>query len=155
MEFIEKRALSEKQKQQILDLWNREYPNALSLPDIRSFEKYLRSLADKHHLLLLDDEKNIKGWLVYFIRDGAQCFAMLLNPDQQGKGLGSRLLTLAKERTAELHGWVIDNDNEPKHNGEKYRSPIGFYEKNGFDILHDHREVKNGIKGIRVSWKSP
>lgn len=153
MKFIEKKSLTGKQKQQILDLWNREYPKDLSLPDVKAFEKYLRSLSGKHHLLLLDDEMNVKGWLVYFIRNGAQCFAMLLNPDQQGKGLGSRLLTFAKERTTELHGWVIDHDDEPKHNGEKYRSPIGFYEKNGFDILHETREIKNGINGIRVTWK--
>jgi GNAT superfamily N-acetyltransferase len=57
-------------------------------------------------------------WLIYFVRDNEQCFAMLLDSSLQGQGLGSKFLNLAKERTSELNGWVIDNDNEPKQNGE-------------------------------------
>ncbi|UGU15998.1 GNAT family N-acetyltransferase [Sinomicrobium kalidii] len=154
MEFAEKKALTQRQKQEILDLWNREYPKDLSLADVKAFEDYLDSLADKRHLLLLDENGSVKGWLIDFVRDEERCFAMLLNPDQQGKGLGSRLLTLAKERNSELNGWVVDNSEELKENGEKYRSPIGFYEKNGFSVLPGVSSKKNNINGIRVHWST-
>lgn len=78
---------------------------------------------------------------------------MLLDSSLQGQGFGSRFLTLAKERYSELNGWVIDNDNEPKQNGETYKSPIEFYRKNSFEILGDIQLKKKNINGIRVVWK--
>lgn len=154
MKFIENESLTGKQKSDILMLWNREYPKDLALPDVQSFEKYLAGLEDRHHLLLLDEKGRVKGWLIYFVREGERCFAMLLDPDEQGKGLGSRLLGLAKERNTELNGWVVDNGEELKENGEKYRSPIPFYEKNGFEVLREVSSAKNNINGIKVRWKA-
>jgi hypothetical protein len=52
-----------------------------------------------------------------------------------------------------LNGWVIDNDKEPKQNGETYKSPIGFYRKNGFEIRSDIQLKKKGINGIKVTWE--
>lgn len=154
MKFVENDSLTDNQKSDILVLWNQEYPKDLSLPDVQSFEKYLAGLEDRHHLLLLDEKDRVKGWLIYFFREDERCFAMLLDPGEQGKGLGSRLLNLAKERNTELHGWVIDNSEELKENGQKYRSPIPFYEKNGFEILREVSSAKNNINGIKVRWKA-
>ncbi len=154
MEFLETQNLSEKQKLEIIKLWNSEYPRALNHNNVAEFDKYLNSLSNKHHILLLDETGNLKGWLIYFVRDYEQCFAMLLDASLQGLGWGSKFLNLAKERNSELNGWVIDNDNEPKLNGKNYKSPIGFYYKNRFEIHKDIQLKKKNINGIKVIWKS-
>lgn len=80
---------------------------------------------------------------------------MIIDSSIQGGGFGSRLLNLAKESNLALNGWVIDNDNELKQNGELYKSPIGFYRKNGFGILTDLKFDYQNIQGIKVKWQNP
>ncbi len=154
MKFTEIKTLNEKQKLQIIELWNNEYPKELSLPGLTEFDQYLDTLSDRNHILLSDENGTVKGWLIYFVRDNKQCFAMLVDSSLQGRGLGSKFLNLAKERNSELNGWVIDTNNEPKQNGENYLSPIGFYRKNDFEIQTDIQLKKKDINGIRVIWKS-
>lgn len=154
MKIVEIKILNEKQKLEIINLWNNEYPKDLSHNSISDFEQYLQTLSNKNHILLFNENEVVKGWLIYFVRDKEQCFAMLLDSSLQGQGLGSRLLKLAKERNSELNGWVIDNDNELKQNGVNYKSPIGFYLKNGFEIRTNIRLKKKNINGIKVIWKS-
>lgn len=153
MKFIETINLSKEQKKQILDLWNQEYPEKLSLLNVAAFEQYLQDLGDKRHLILCDEHGTVKGWLITFVRDKERYFAMILDSSIQGKGWGSRFLDRAKESNSELNGWVLDHSTELKQSGEKYISPIGFYEKNGFKILSESTTVKEGITGIKVTWK--
>jgi len=152
MEITKTEILTSNQKAQIVDLWNREYPMDLSLAGVSAFDEYLEKLSDKHYLLVSEQDR-ILAWLVYFIRDGERCFAMLLDPKVQGRGVGSALLDHAKEYNSDLIGWVIDTDEHLKNDGSYYKSPIGFYEKAGFEILADVVTKKNGIDGIRVRWK--
>lgn len=152
MEIIKSEILTPDQKEEIVNLWNNEYPKDLSLAGVAAFDEYLKKLSDKHYLLIIWQGR-ILGWLVYFLRDGERCFAMLLDPLVQGRGLGSALLNKAKEYNPELIGWVIDTNEHLKNDGSYYKSPIAFYEKAGFDILADVVTKKNGIDGIRVRWK--
>ena len=154
MKFTETKTLNEHQKLDIIELWNKEYPEALSQKGLVEFDEYLHTLSNKNHILLLDENGTVKGWLIYFKRDNEQCFAMLVDSSLQGQGWGSRFLNLAKERNTELNGWVIDNDREPKQNGETYKSPIGFYLKNRFEVRTDIQLKKKNINGIKVTWKS-
>lgn len=153
MNIIEETFLDDSQKRAITDLWNKEYPLELSLADITDFEHYLQTLKHLHHILLVNGE-DVKGWLIYFERDDEQCFAMLLDSSLQRQGWGSKLLDLAKQRTFELNGWVIDGNHYMKQDGTNYKSPIGFYLKNDFELRPDSRLKKNGIDGIKVTWKS-
>lgn len=154
MELIKTQSLSLQQKLDIIELWNEEYPKALSLSGLEAFEEYLQNLEDKHHLILTDETGSVKGWLIYFIRDHERCFAMLLHASLQGKGWGSRLLNFAKAHNSSLIGWVIDHETETKQNGENYKSPIAFYRKNGFEILSDVQWKKQNINGIKVKWQA-
>lgn len=154
MTIIERESLTELQKIALIQLWNSEYPFKLSLPGLPELEHYLDQLSGKHHLLLIDEHDNLKGWLMYFLRDNEQCFAMLLDSSMQGKGWGSKLLDLAKMRNAELCGWVIDSSSELKQNGENYVSPLGFYLKNRFELWKDIQTMKNGVNGIKVVWRA-
>ena len=153
MTFTETDSLTERQKRQIVVLWNEEYPEKLSFSKSEEFGQYLESVSERHHILLIDENHIVKGWLMHFIRNNEKWFVMLLDSKLQGKKLGSKLLALAKKRTSELNGWVIDHDNELKQNGESYRSPVGFYEKNGFSILSDIELELKDIHGIKVKWE--
>lgn len=153
MKIIESKTLNKKQKAEILKLWNQEYPKALSLSGLTAFEDYLRHLSDKHHLLLTDEADIVMGWLIYFIRDDERCFAMILHASLQGRGYGSRLLNLAKTYNPELTGWVIDNDHQQMESREYYKSPVGFYRKNDFEILSDIQSRKKNINGVKVRWR--
>lgn len=150
---IKSKHLTKKQKKNILDLWNEEYPEALRLSDINTFDVYLGGLSDKHNLLVIDDKAGVVGWLIDFIRDNERCFAMLLHANLQGKGYGTKLLNLAKKTNAELNGWVIDNNEQLKQNGQNYKSPTGFYTKNDFKIVPGIQSKKDGINGIKVRWE--
>lgn len=153
MYFTETEILTEGQKLEIFRLWNNEYPKKLSHSNSTKFDQYLDTLSDKNHILLLDKKGSVRGWLVYFVRDNEPCFAMILDSALQGKGWGSKLLNLAKKRNMELNGWVVDSDGETKENGHNYKSPIGFYRKNGFEIRTDIQLKKKNINGIKVIWK--
>lgn len=153
MIFTELKNLSEGQKHQIIELWNKEYPRKLFYSKLTEFDQYLNNLADKHHIILSDESGKVKGWLVYFIRNKERWFAMILDSSVQGQGWGSKFLDLAKQNNTELNGWVIDKDTELKQNGEIYKSPIGFYEKNGFQILSDTHIIFKDLNGIKVRWK--
>lgn len=153
MELTETKFLNKKQKKEIITIWNQEYPKKLELPTIIDFEEYLNGLKDKNHIIFTDETDAIKGWLVYFIREGEQWFAMLIDSSHQRKGLGSELLNMAKQRNMELNGWVIDNDREPRANGLLYKSPLGFYRKNGFKVFDDVKLAKKDISGIKIRWK--
>jgi len=153
MEFVETKFLDRAQKKSVVALWNQEYPKKLGLPTIGDFENYLKGHKDKNHIILMDEHGALKGWLLYFVRDGDRCFAMLLDASLQGQGWGSKFLDLAKQRNDELNGWVIPNNNETKSNGANYRSPVGFYLRNDFEVLNDEELEKNGITGIKVRWK--
>lgn len=153
MEFVETKFLDNGQKKRIIALWNLEYPKKLELSTVLDFEKYLDGLSDKNYIVLMDENKALKGWLIYFVRDRERCFAMLIDKTLQGMGWGSRLLDLAKQRNNELNGWVIPSNKETKSDGSIYKSPVGFYLKNDFEILNSSEQDKNGITGIKLRWK--
>ena len=79
---------------------------------------------------------------------------MLVGSSLQGQGMGSQLLKLAKQYNSELNGWVIDNGEELKQNGGCYKSPIGFYLKNDFEVRSDVLMKKKNISAIKVTWTS-
>lgn len=95
MNFIKTKTISEKQKIEIVRLWNSEYPKELSHSNLSDFDQYLQGFSNLNHTLLSDENKNVKGWIIYFVRDNEQCFAMLLDSALRGQGWSSKLLNVA------------------------------------------------------------
>jgi GNAT superfamily N-acetyltransferase len=146
--------LTQREKLEIIKLWNQEYPRAMAHAEFSDFEKYLQGLAEVHHILLFEEEEHVLGWLIYFLRDNEQGFALLLDSSLQGKGWGSKILDRAKELNSELNGWVVDHEGELKQNGKPYRSPTEFYRRNGFEIRQDIQRTMKDVSCIKVIWKS-
>lgn len=147
--------LSTAEKEAVIEIWNNEYPLSLSYTAISGFDHYLDKLEDKTHFLLLDDEENIRGWSVCFNRDGGRWFALIIHHSIQGKGYGALLLDKLKEEEPILNGWVMDSDNEPKQNGEMYRSPLHFYLKNNFILYPEERLKTETMSAVKIQWVKP
>jgi GNAT superfamily N-acetyltransferase len=153
VEFIYQIELSKTDKKEILNLWNDEYPEKLNYQTLSEFENYLEDLAEQSHILIRNENQKIKGWYFDFIRENEKWFAIILNSKFQGKGLGTKILNLAKEKESELNGWVIDNTNDRKKNGELYKSPLNFYLKNGFDKIDKERLELKKLSAVKIKWK--
>lgn len=151
--IIEVKDLSTIQKTQIVALWNSEYPIQLSFSNMDAFDSYLDGLEDKNHILLVDYNDMILGWLINFVREKENWFAMILNSAYQGKGFGTKLINQAKKNKMELNGWVIDHDNNIKLNGDNYQSPLKFYLKNDFKNIDDIRLETDKISVVKITWK--
>jgi len=153
MEFIKRSSLSVSEKLEVFELWNNEYPEKLSYKEKGEFDTYLKALKEQSHILLVDINKKIKGWYFDFKRENEKWFAIILDSEIQGKGLGTKILELAKEKENELNGWVIDHNRDKKKNGELYNSPLNFYLKNGFEkSVIDRLELKN-ISAVKIKWR--
>ncbi len=153
MKYRKLDALYPGDKEEILAIWNREYPVGLSYHSVTEFEHYLSQFTHQKHWLALDDKETIKGWCFLFNRDGKRWFAILIDSNCQRKGLGTKLLTLARKSESELNGWVVDHNNDIKSNGDIYPSPLRFYLKHGFNLLDDNRLEMEYFSAVQVQWK--
>ncbi|NPA36272.1 MAG: GNAT family N-acetyltransferase [Chlorobi bacterium] len=153
MKFIETEVLSQEQKQEMFELWNNEYPDVLAYSVLTEFEDYLNKLINRHYILLVDDAGKVKGWYFEFTRDDEKWFVLIVGSEIQNRGYGSQLLEKGKSRSDKLNGWVIDHNNYKKLSGEPYLSPLGFYVKNGFKVLHDNVLKTEKISAVQIEWQ--
>jgi hypothetical protein len=68
------------------------------------------------------------------------------------KRIWAKILNLAKEKETELNAWVIDHNNDIKKNGNKYKTPLEFYLKNGFEKLTENRLELEKISAVKIKW---
>ena len=153
MRIIETQVLSLEQKDSLMQLWNNEYPAKLNLKTIEDFELYLNGLSKTKHYLLLDDSDEIQGWTFTFLREDENWFVIILNSEIHGKGIGSLLMNEIKKNNTSLNGWVIDQENEIKHNATFYKSPLQFYIKNDFIICSEIRIENEKLSAVKINWK--
>tara|TARA_B110000902_G_scaffold164298_1_gene187752 strand:- start:4193 stop:4657 length:465 start_codon:yes stop_codon:yes gene_type:complete len=153
VEFITQIELSKNDKKEILNLWNDEYPEKLNYQTLTEFEKYLKNLTEQSHILMKSENQSIKGWYFDFVRENEKCFAIILDSNFHGKGFGTKLLSLGKEKESELNGWVIDKQDDKRKNGELYKSPLNFYLKNGFEKFDNERLELEKISAVKIKWK--
>ena len=153
MKIVEQSELSNEQKSRIIEMWNAEYPLSLAHSGPASFDEYLNGLGDKRHFLLIDESGKIFGWAMIFDRENAKWFAIIVDGKFHGKGFGAKLLEELKAAEKTFFGWVIDTEDYRKANGQKYRSPLGFYKNIGFIVHENEKLVKQNIAGVMIEWK--
>jgi ribosomal protein S18 acetylase RimI-like enzyme len=154
MKIITTNSLDNLQKKVIFELWNAEYPKNLTHRNLDDFENYLNALTNQHHILLIDKNDTIKGWYFDFERNNEKWFAMILATEIHGRGFGTLLLNEGKKRESLINGWVIDKTDYLKQNGNYYKSPVRFYLKNGFQLLHEIRLELEHLSAVKISWKN-
>ena len=124
-------ALAKVEKEQIRSIWNNEYPISISHSTLESFENYLSSLENPTHFLTIENEV-IVAWGVTFDRENERWFALIIDRNLQGKGLGKDLIHQMKLKENSLNGWVVIENDSPRLDGTPYPLPLNFYLKNGF-----------------------
>lgn len=144
--------LNEQAKNQLLSLWNIEYPEKLSYSNLSDFDSYLQNLSNLQHYLIVRDNDLILGWAFTFDRDDERWFAIILSEIIKGRGIGKEMLTQIKHDESILNGWVIDHNNDKKQNGQFYISPLKFYEKCGFDVIFDVRLEIDKLSAVKIKW---
>ena len=152
MSIIETDALTEEQKVQIMNLWNKEYPAQLQYSSIEGFDSYLNNLLQPNHFLAIDDNDTLMGWAFSFTRENERWFAIIIDGSMQRQGLGTSLLNRLKENETVLNGWVTDHDRYMKKNGEQYHSPLQFYSRNNFIFCHDVRLETEKLSAVKIAW---
>ncbi|TVZ26112.1 acetyltransferase (GNAT) family protein [Gillisia sp. Hel_I_86] len=144
--------LNSQEKQAVFKLWNQEYPKSLGYSKLEEFDSYLHGLSELHHVLVKDGFGNIVAWYSGFKREDGIWFAMILNASIQGKGIGTKLLEMAKQSNPLLNGWLIDHTNYLKNDGSIYRSPLKFYLRNDFFVLKQERLELPTISAVKIRW---
>lgn len=150
MNIIKTGDLSALQAEQIHLLWNKEYP--VKLKD--RFAILLDGAAWHHHYIIEDANQQVMAWAMDFEKEKQVRFSIIVASEHKGKGLGGLLIDKLKAENKEFYGWVIDHDEDMKANGEHYKSPMPFYLKHGFEILHDKRIDNDMIKAVLIKWTS-
>lgn len=153
MEFVEYSVLPDFIKIEIFNLWNNEYPVKLVHESIEEFDAYFEKLSEKSHIILIDQNRKIRGWYFDFYRENEKWFAIILDSKIHGKGYGTKLLNIVKQKENELNGWVIDHNKDQKRNGEFYNSPLDFYLKNGFERISKDRLESDKISAVKIRWR--
>jgi GNAT superfamily N-acetyltransferase len=145
-------ALNNFEMKQVLALWNSEYPEKLAYPSLTAFEQYLQKLSHLTHYIVTTKENVMLGWALKFERDNEKWFAIIIAEVIKGRGLGRRMVNELKKEEEELHGWVIDHNEDKKINGQDYVSPLSFYEKCGFETLRADRLELDVISAVKIRW---
>lgn len=112
----------------------------------------MNRISNPLHFLLLNEDGELKGWLMTFTRQDERWFSVIVDGKEKQNGFGTRLLEELKKSEDEISGWAIEHDNYQKNDGENYRSPIGFYQKNGFAILSEMRLEKEDYYAVKIKW---
>lgn len=140
------------QKEAVLRIWNEEYGEKL-MKTMQGFEEYLSKLGKVQHFLMYDETDALWGWAATLDREGERWFAIIMDGSVQGKGYGRQLLNAIKEHEPILNGWVTDHNRDVKRNGQAYSSPMGFYLKNGFEVLEDVRLETEELSAVKIRWR--
>lgn len=151
MQIVKHTDLSFNHKQTILRLWNNEYPKSLTYDSMFKLEEYLTHLSQQSHYFLMIDEEII-GWAFTFERENEIWFAIIISEEFHFKGFGTLLLNKLKTNHSKLNGWVIDNANQLKSNGNFYQSPLDFYIKNDFTLIENIRLETDKISAVKINW---
>lgn len=152
LRIIKTSNLDEQEKNQLLKLWNNEYPEKLSHRNLIEFNEYLQKLNNLKHLLLIDELNIIVGWAFSFFRDNERWFAIILTEKLHGRGFGRNLLDKLKQSENNLYGWVIDHNSDIKKNGKPYKSPLKFYQRCDFEVLKKERLELDKISAVKIKW---
>lgn len=152
MRILQLKVLNVQQKEEVFDLWNKEYPVKITHKSIIDFENYLKKLTEQSHYLLLNENELVVGWASIFTRENERWFAIIISGKIQGKGYGTKMLNALKKCEPVLNGWVIDHNLDKKLNGKPYLSPLEFYLKNEFKLISDHRLELDFMSAVKIYW---
>ncbi len=138
----------EKYAAETVKMWRESKEKALGQKEIHDFEDHLNFLktvlVKENEVFLAVDEANerIVGILAV---EGEHLNQLYIHNDYQNKGIGARLLNLAKEMSDTLRLFTFEINKNAQ----------GFYEKHGFKIIGRGFENEENLPDILYEWKNP
>ena len=136
---------NEKYALDTVKMWRASMEKALGVKDHHSCEEqlgYLANLIEQYSVFLAIDYRadKVVGLMVV---GGSELDHLYVHVDYQGRGIGTKLLDIAKELSPgrlQLFTFEVNGGAQ------------AFYEKHGFKIIQRGIEKKSGIADIRYEW---
>ena len=153
MKFVEYDVLPPFVWPQLQGIWNGVYPTVLAKDSLEDFQADLSKYEDYWHVLAMDEEDNVIGWYFDFIRENDRWFGIIIDGSNHGRGIGRKLLEIAKTNRSRLCGWVFPTSEYIKADGTHYPSPIPFYLKLGFETLPEVELNTDTFTLIKILWE--
>jgi len=115
------------------------------MPDIHTPEedcRFLTGLIDRCDVVTV---RNWRGLLGFIARDGIMIHALYLAPRARGRGLGKRLLDIAKSRSDQLELWSFQSNTGAR----------AFYAREGFSEVEmtDGAGNDEKVPDVRLIWQ--
>lgn len=144
----EKTEISTSEKNYIEKLWNSEFPAVSKLAENKELGFFLKDTTD-HRYYFLKINGELAGWGFKFKRYSGTWFALAVERQHQGKGLGSKLLTEIRKNETEINCWSIDEPIYTKEDGTTYRPPTEFLKANGLTPCENIRGFDGKVSAIK------
>lgn len=125
-------------------MWRQSKESAIGQKEIHSFEDhvfFLNHVLNKNNNIYIGiDDNKVVGMIAFNENEINQLY---IHMDYQGKGLGRKLLELAK---ANSKGTLTLYTFEVNHKAQR------FYENNGFKIIGRGYENEENLDDIKYEW---
>ncbi len=127
-------------------MWRESKEAALGIPEVHSFENqldFLRSKLTADNAVSLAIHMPTDSVVGIMATDGTELSQLYIHVDFQRRGIGTRLLSLAKQRsngTLRLYTFEVNSAAQ------------AFYEKHGFKVIARGDDNEEGLPDIRYEW---
>lgn len=125
-------------------MWRESKERAISQKEIHSFEDhvfFLNNILNRENEIYIATDNNKVIGIIAF--NGNEINQLYIHNDYQGKGLGKKLLDMAKINSK---GRLTLYTFEVNHKAQQ------FYEKNGFKIIGRGHENEENLDDIKYEW---
>ncbi|KSU61792.1 GNAT family acetyltransferase [[Bacillus] enclensis] len=127
-------------------MWRDSKCEAIGQPEIHSFENHVyflnQLLPENFQVKIAIEDEEVAGMIAY---NGTEINQLYIHGDYQGKGLGRRLLDIAKEQSSgRLTLYTFEVNKKAQQ----------FYEKNGFRIIGRGHENEENLPDMLYEWKA-
>ncbi len=140
-------AFEDKYATAAVKMWRESKQKALGIPELHSFDDHLLFLQEtlvKTNSVYLAIERDRKLLVGLLATDGEFINQLYVHVDFQRKGVGSKLLHIAKEKS---DGHVRLYTFERNHGARR------FYEKHGFELLSRGKNNEEGLPDLLYEWR--
>lgn len=138
----------EKYAEETVRMWRDSKEKALGQKDIHDFAdhlNFLKTVLVKQNKVFLAIDEDVEKSVGILAFDGENLNQLYIHTDYQGKGIGTRLLNLAKS---------LSNGNLRLYTFEVNKQAQKFYEKHGFKIIGRGFENEENLPDILYEWKN-
>lgn len=138
----------EKYAEETVRMWRDSKEKALGHKDIHDFAdhlNFLKTVLIKENQVFLAIDKDADKSVGIMAIDGDHLNQLYIHTDYQGKGIGTRLLNVAKN---------LSNGILRLYTFEVNKKAQKFYEKHGFEIIGRGFENEENLPDILYEWKN-